>query len=158
MSASAAAILEQGASLAKPDRIVVVTGSRTWKDEDAIQDALDEVIPPRAFATIYHGDAKAGADRIIARLPAHRLQTIVAVPADWNGPDGRGAGFKRNALMLGLAMDMAAQARCPLVVLAFWDGKSKGTKHCFELAIEYGIQTRVFPSKELWRVGLGPGR
>lgn len=42
--------------------------------------------------------------------------------ADWNGPYGKGAGFARNRDM----------ARFADILVAFWDGESRGTKHMIE--------------------------
>ncbi len=57
-------------------------------------------------------------------------------PANWK-PDGvnvdRGAGHKRNQEMLD----------CGTALLAFWDGKSKGTEHMIRIAGQKGIPVFV---------------
>jgi len=52
--------------------------------------------------------------------------------ADWS-KYGKSAGYKRNKQM-ALYAD---------VLIAFWDGNSKGTKLMIELAKEYKFKTRI---------------
>jgi hypothetical protein len=60
------------------------------------------------------------------------LKTL-SIPADWK-THGRSAGPKRNLMMLDMKPDL---------VLAFWDGKSPGTKHLIENARKRGIPVRM---------------
>ena len=50
---------------------------------------------------------------------------------------GKSAGFKRNLEMLAVGDN----------VLAFWDGKSRGTRHTIDNALTKGMSTHVF----VWR-------
>jgi len=52
---------------------------------------------------------------------------------DWD-KYGKSAGFRRNKLII----DEADK------ILAFWDGKSKGTKHSIDLAIEAGKPIDIY--------------
>lgn len=54
-------------------------------------------------------------------------------PADWDSY-GKVAGFIRNK-------EMAEEADG---LIAFWDGKSKGTKHMIDVALDKGIEVHVF--------------
>lgn len=54
------------------------------------------------------------------------------MPADWN-KYGKSAGYKRNE-------QMAIYADA---CLAFWDGKSKGTKHMIGLAKRHNLRLKV---------------
>ncbi len=61
----------------------------------------------------------------------------VIYPAKWrtdNGKYDRGAGFKRNQLIIRDADQ----------VIAFWDGESKGTQHSISLAIKSNTPVAVF--------------
>ncbi|HEY7037180.1 MAG TPA: SLOG family protein [Thermomicrobiales bacterium] len=92
---------------------VLVCGSRSWRDVDAIEERLGRL--PRG-TTIIHGGAR-GAD-VRAGIVARRLGfEVVELPADWLG-FGRSAGPIRNRAMLDLRPDL---------VVAFWDGVSTGT-------------------------------
>ena len=53
-------------------------------------------------------------------------------PAEWN-KYGRSAGYKRNRLIVEYADE----------VIAFWDGKSRGTKHTIDLCEELGVPCRI---------------
>jgi len=57
---------------------------------------------------------------------------IKQFPADWN-KYGKSAGYKRNEEM----------AKYADALIAFWDGKSKGTKHMIDLAKRYGLKVKV---------------
>lgn len=87
-------------------------------------------LPPSS--TVVHGAAR-GVDRI-AGQEAEKLGLLVeAHPADWDR-FGKSAGYRRNAEMIALGADL---------VLAFWDGKSRGTQHTIELARGAGIPVEV---------------
>lgn len=87
--------------------------------------------------TIVSGGAR-GADLIGVALAKHYNTNVCIYPAQWhpNGeeaPIDKAAGHKRNALM-------AANAD---VLLAFWDGKSKGTESMINMAKKKGLQVDV---------------
>lgn len=103
----------------------MVSGSRSWSDRDAIRAAL-EGWP--ATTTLLHGNAN-GADRIAASVAAELGYGIRPYE-----PDKR-AGILRNLAMLDERPD---------VVLAFWDGRSHGTRHTIREARRRGIPVQVF--------------
>lgn len=113
------------------DRVrVVVTGSRGWTNAGAIHRRLS-LLPEGS--TIIHGRAGSGADWI-ADVYARQLDfDVVRMPADWD-LYGRRAGIVRNIEMLNTD---------PELVLAFWDGESRGTRHCVEEARKRGIPVEV---------------
>ena len=57
---------------------------------------------------------------------------MLSFPADWD-KYGKAAGYKRNEEM----------ARNADALIAFWDGKSRGTKHMIDLAKKYDLQARI---------------
>jgi hypothetical protein len=109
---------------------VLVTGSRTWTDEHAIHDRL---LRCPAGTVIVHGQAKRGADAIADRQAKLLGLEVDPHPADWER-HGRKAGPIRNREMLDSGIDL---------VLAFWDGMSRGTKDCIEEAQRRGIPVEV---------------
>ena len=115
--------------MADPYR-VLVTGSRTWRDRQAIFDALAEYNYGRV--TLVHGAAR-GADSIAASVAAAFGWQIEPHPADWNGGYGKAAGLVRNARMIRLGAD---------VCLAFIKNGSRGATHCADLAEKAGIPVR----------------
>jgi len=112
---------------------VVFCGSRTWgKTNDQILAIYDVMSTLPLDAVIVHGAAK-GADMLAAGAAADRGNPIEAHPADWE-KNGKQAGIIRNLEMLDTKPDL---------VVAFWDGKSKGTGHMIHAARERGIPVEV---------------
>lgn len=109
---------------------IIVTGSREWKDPSAARKAIaDRLFDCDVESIIVHGAAR-GADRF-AHQEAEKLGLLVEPhPADWS--KGKSAGFQRNEEMARLGADLC---------IAFWNGKSNGTKHMLEMAEKYGIET-----------------
>lgn len=108
---------------------VIVCGSRTWEDVGAIRARL-LLLDPRT--TIVVGGAP-GADKL-AEQAAYELGFLVEIhEAQWN-TYGRRAGYVRNS-------EMAAAGAS--LVIAFWDGHSKGTANMLDQAAFYGIPYEV---------------
>lgn len=75
-------------------------------------------------AIVISGGAR-GVDKVAeATAESLGIKTLI-FEADWDG-QGKGAGFIRNR-------EIIAEAE---YVVAFWDGKSKGTKHTIDCALE----------------------
>lgn len=111
---------------------VVVTGSRTWTDKSRIHDAFAKIKDKHSDVRLVNGTAR-GADRLCATLAVGYGFRVVDVPADWERY-GRSAGYRRNVRMLEMEPDL---------VLAFWDGTSKGTKHTIDEARRRGLKVCV---------------
>jgi YspA, cpYpsA-related SLOG family len=108
---------------------VVVTGSRGWSDIAAVHNRLLRF--PQG-TTIVHGDAREGADRIADSQARMLGLEVERHPARWKL--GKKAGPLRNREMLETRPDL---------VLAFWDGESRGTKDCMDEAARRGIPLEV---------------
>lgn len=112
---------------------VLVCGSRGFgvKDEHLTQmhRALS-TLPPDAV--IVHGDAY-GADKLAGIWAKQNGRGVEAHPADWN-KHGRAAGPIRNSAMLASGVDL---------VIAFWDGASRGTKDMIDKAKAADVPTHV---------------
>lgn len=114
---------------------ILVTGSRTWTDYKAIEDALCRQDDWPSEVTIVHGDCPSGADAIANRIALRVGWTVERHPADWKRY-GKRAGYIRNAEMVKLGAD---------VCLAFIKDGSKGATMCAELAEKAGIPTERIP-------------
>ncbi len=114
--------------------IILVCGSRTWSDHGIIFDKL-ESLPSDADedVLIIHGGAS-GADTIAASIAMGLGYGHRAYPADWN-THGKGAGPIRNQRML--------DEGTPDIVLAFWDGESRGTLDMITRARRAGIPVEI---------------
>jgi hypothetical protein len=112
---------------------VIVCGSRTWSDYATILSEIAglalELPPP---LVIVHGDAQ-GADRLAARAASSMNLRTEAHPAQW-GTYGKRAGPIRNKEMAALGAEL---------VLAFWDGSSRGTRHMIREAERRAIEVRI---------------
>jgi len=109
---------------------VLVCGSRGWNNDRIMREVLGYMA--EYMTLLIHGDAR-GADRKAAEwCEEHGSCDCLAVPADWER-HGKSAGFKRNLEMLDM-LDKRFDT-----VVAFWDGKSRGTMHTIENARERGI-------------------
>jgi hypothetical protein len=103
---------------------IIIAGGRDFSNSKLIEDTLQKVTTGMRAGEvqIISGMAR-GADQLgydIARLYG---ANIAQFPAQWD-TYGKSAGYKRNTLMADNA-DM---------LLAFWDGSSKGTKHMIDIA------------------------
>ncbi len=111
---------------------ILVCGCRTWHDARTIERAMFAA----AATVIIHGDA-AGADTIAGRIATELHGTPVEVyPAKWDTL-GRAAGPIRNTRML-------VEGK-PDLVLAFWDGESRGTLDMIKQATAAGVPVRITP-------------
>ncbi len=135
---------------------ILITGSRKWRDYDAIARAITVAIsdlikqyPDDNIVTIVHGDCPEGADAYadefankISRLMLHprektNKQYIVKVekhPAEWD-KYGKSAGPKRNEQMVNAGAD---------ICLAFNKNNSPGTSGTIKLVEKAGIELREY--------------
>ena len=115
---------------------VIVCGSRGWHDRGRITDRLAPLPDDTVIVVGYNPakDTPKGVDRI-AYQEAQKLGLLVEPhPADWDGPDGKRAGFVRNEEMARLGADLC---------IAFWDGRSSGTADMMRRAEQHGIAVEV---------------
>jgi hypothetical protein len=114
---------------------VLVTGSRKFADPFAASLAINERIANLpAGVTVIHGGAL-GADQMAAEAAERLGLPIQAFYADWD-KHGKKAGIIRNLQML---------AERPDLVIAFWNGSSRGTGHTITEARKRSIPVEVIP-------------
>jgi hypothetical protein len=102
---------------------LAVVGSRSFTDWELLKRSIDGVRQQFQLTEIISGGAR-GADSLAERYAReNNLKLILFIP-DWSL--GRGAGILRNR-------DIIAAAD---LVIAFWDGESKGTKNSLEVAAQ----------------------
>lgn len=98
---------------------IAVVGSRDFKSQYAVERLV--YLMPQTW-TVVTGGAR-GVDKWAEQTARHYLRDVVVYEPDWK-KYGKSAGFIRNNEIV----------RDCDVVVAFWDGKSKGTKHSIQLA------------------------
>lgn len=113
---------------------VIIAGSRSFDDYDMLVKTMDMVLQNITDEIQVVCGMAAGADTLGERYAKERGYQIAYFPADWK-KYGRAAGFNRN-------QEMAKNADA---LVAFWDGKSKGTKHMLDIAQRYGLRVRLKP-------------
>lgn len=102
---------------------VIIAGSRTFKNYDLVEQTMSEL--GLDIDEVVCGGAR-GADRLGEEWAKNHNIPVTYFPANWNR-FGKWAGFKRNE-------DMAIYAD---YLIAFWDKKSRGTKHMIETMHKY---------------------
>lgn len=112
---------------------VIVAGSRSFNDYTLLKHTLDSFLSGYLVSgiVIVSGMAR-GADTLGERYAQERGFQLVRHPAKWH-EYGRSAGYKRNEEM----------ASCANALVAFWDEKSKGTKHMIDIAKRKGLEIHV---------------
>ena len=73
-----------------------------------------------------------GADKLGEAYAQSKGYDVKIMPADWE-TYGKSAGYKRNEAMAGVSD----------ALVAFWDGKSRGTMHMINLAKAKGLRVHV---------------
>jgi hypothetical protein len=77
------------------------------------------------------GEAR-GADKLGRQFAEKHNYTVVSFPANWD-KYGKAAGHIRNTEMRDYSTHL----------VAFWDGKSRGTKHMIDIALKARLIVRV---------------
>lgn len=117
---------------------IAVIGSRDFNDKERLFSVLDKNY--NKIEMIISGGAK-GADELGRLYAQERGFPCMIYYPRWHTIDAqydRGAGFKRNHQII----------RDADVVVAFWDGESRGTKHSLDLAESLGKKVRIFKFKK----------
>lgn len=118
-----------------------VVGSRSFSEYDLLEGTLNEF----EIDEIISGGAK-GADQLARTYAIENKITIREFRPEWK-KYGRAAGPIRNKKIITAAD----------IVIAFWDGKSKGTKSSINIAKKLQKELVVFrydlPDKSIYRNG-----
>lgn len=112
---------------------VIIAGGRDFNDYDRLVAVLDKVLRRvnKEKLVIISGGAR-GADSLGERYAKEKGYGLEVYPADWN-KHGKSAGYKRNTEMAEVAH----------ALVAFWDEKSRGTKHMIDIAERKELKVRV---------------
>lgn len=105
---------------------LAIVGSRGFDNYELMSESLEIYV---GMATLVISGGAQGADSLGAKWGRENNLPIQIFLPDWE-KHGKSAGYKRN-------IDIVKNAD---VVVAFWDGESKGTKHSMDIAEEMGIK------------------
>ena len=120
---------------------IIIAGSRDFNDYELLKKSAIEIIAKKTMlpdlTRIISGGAR-GADTLGERFANEMGLEISRFIPDWDGL-GKRAGYVRNAEMAKFAVEDDNYG----VLIAFWDGQSRGTKHMIDLAKRYGLEVHV---------------
>lgn len=113
---------------------VIVAGGRHFDDYQLLKEKCDYYLSQKiqTHNVIVVSGCATGADELGARYAAEKQLLVEPHPANWD-KHGRAAGPIRNAEM----------AEVSDALIAFWDGKSRGTKSMIELAKSHNLKVAV---------------
>jgi len=110
---------------------VIIAGGRNFNDYNKLRESCDNILVNQKDVEIVSGTA-AEADTLGERYAQEKGYEVKKFPAQWD-LYGKSAGYKRNQQMAEYADGL----------IAFWDGKSRGTKHMIDIATNKGLKVRV---------------
>ena len=112
---------------------VIIAGCRDFAAYELLKERCDYYLQNQKpeDIVIVSGHAS-GADALGERYAQDRGFQLETYPADWKA-HGRAAGPIRNAQMAAVAD----------ALIAFWDGKSRGTKNMIDTATKRGLKVAV---------------
>lgn len=131
-------------------KYVAVIGSRFWNDYDTFLNKINYYTKDiKDDITFVSGGAETGADALIEKFCKEHDMPIIIYPAKWDNIEGKkpyeigtrkdgtpyykAAGYDRN-------INIIAKSD---FVLAFWNGRSRGTEHGIGLAKGTGKPLRI---------------
>ncbi len=121
-----------------PETRLIIAGGRDFTDYPRLAEAAKHLLSGvrRRDMMIVTGGAR-GADKLGKGFAdAHQLPSVV-MDAEWD-KYGKSAGYRRNERMAEYA-----KAGNNGILLAFWDGVSRGTYHMINLANKHGLRSVV---------------
>lgn len=110
---------------------IIVAGSRTFNDMDMLERILLPLGDDYEEAAIVSGMAR-GADRLAYEFCKKYKIKCYEFPANW--ASGIRAGYERNIEMANFSD----------VLVAFWDGQSKGTAHMIKAMQNRNKRTLIY--------------
>jgi hypothetical protein len=116
-----------GTRLSVAIKRIGVVGSRTFKDYELLQETLKPYLP-----FVFVSGGAVGADKCGEQFARENDLSCEIYKPDWK-QYGKRAGFIRNETIVQKSE----------LIIAFWDGKSKGTRNTISLAKKYNVPVRV---------------
>lgn len=109
---------------------VIVAGGRDFGNYQLLCTKLDFLFS-KITPVIICGEAR-GADSLGKRYAQEHNLQVLSFPANWD-KYGKSAGYRRNE-------EMAEKADA---LVAFWDGKSKGTEHMIQTMLKLNKRVKI---------------
>ena len=121
---------------------IIIAGSRDFNDYKLLKTSIRDILKNISLddinkIKIISGTAR-GADQLVERFAKQFKLEVVKFPADWNR-FGKRAGYIRNEEMAKYSVKDDNYG----MLVAFWDGKSKGTKNMIDAAKKMNMDVHV---------------
>jgi hypothetical protein len=118
---------------------VIIAGGREFSDYELLKKKCNYFLQKKkdTHRVIIVSGTASGADSLGERYAQEEGLSIERYPANWN-KYGKSAGYKRNVQM----------ANASDTLIAFWDGKSRGTEHMINIAKERNLNVRIVRYEE----------
>lgn len=113
---------------------VIIAGSRGFSNYRLLKEQCNKYLREKRKTcniVVISGHAR-GADTLGEKYAKEEGFDLEIYPAQWD-KYGKSAGFRRNEQMGNIAD----------ALIAFWDGKSHGTKHMIDIMNEKNLQVKV---------------
>ena len=126
---------------------IIVAGGRDYNDYARMKEIIEKIVkshdllPNNVMIISGHAD---GADLLAEKVAEDNHYNLKVFPAKWD-TTGEYAGFVRNSDMAyecNYLKDREGHIPC---LLAFWNGKSVGTRSMIHLAMDYNMEIHIFP-------------
>lgn len=111
---------------------LAIVGSRAFTETNSLETFILEHIDMNQVTHIVSGGAR-GADTCAEKIADKYGKELIVFKPDWD-KYGKSAGYRRN-------VDIITNSD---VVVAVWDGQSKGTKHSIDIANQLQKLTYIF--------------
>lgn len=114
---------------------VAIVGSRSYQGSGTYKDFvlyMDWYVKSQDDVEYYISGGATGIDTYAEWYAKEKGKEIKVIKPEWD-KYGKSAGFKRNLLIINEAD----------FIVAFWDGKSKGTMHDINIAKKFNKQIKV---------------
>ncbi|RXP52466.1 DUF2493 domain-containing protein [Lutibacter sp. HS1-25] len=111
---------------------LIIAGSRTFTNYQKLKQTCDYILQDKTNIEIVSGAHTKGADFLGEKYAAEKGFQLTKFPADWKRYR-KAAGPKRNQQMANYAD----------ALIAFWDGKSKGTLNMINLAEQNNLKVII---------------
>ena len=120
---------------------IIIAGSRDFNNYDLLKKEVLNIVKddnrPKELVKIISGGAR-GADTLGEYFAKEFGLEVKRFIPDWDSL-GKRAGYVRNADMAKYAVQDGHYG----LLIAFWNGESRGTKHMIDLANKYGLEVHV---------------
>ncbi len=113
---------------------VIIAGSRGFSNYKLLKEKCNEYLREKrkGYNIIIISGGARGADALGEKYAQDEGFSLEVFPANWN-KFGKSAGFRRNEQMAEVAD----------ALIAFWDGKSHGTKHMIEIMENKNLLVKI---------------